>query len=73
MKKAVSATTWEEIEISTGLTRLHIEKAGRMVALSNATIACWAMGRWSPLRRAPGGDTRGMGRGDGVSLLRSLG
>ena len=44
MKKAASATTWEEIEISTGLTRLHIEKAGRMVALSNATIACWAMG-----------------------------
>ena len=44
MKNAALATSWDEIETATGITRLHIEKAGRIVAQSKATIACWAMG-----------------------------
>ncbi len=40
----VSSTTWEQIEVDSGLTRFQIETAGRMLAKSKASIACWAMG-----------------------------
>ena len=40
----VNSTTWEQIEKDTGLNRLQIETAGRILAKSNASIACWAMG-----------------------------
>ncbi|MBT4066664.1 MAG: FdhF/YdeP family oxidoreductase [Euryarchaeota archaeon] len=44
VKEAVISTRWSQIEIDTGLTRFQIETAGRMMAKSNSTIACWAMG-----------------------------
>ena len=37
-------TSWKQIEEDSGLTRFQIEKAGRMLSKSNASIACWAMG-----------------------------
>ena len=40
----VSSTTWKQIEEDSGITRFQIETAGRMLAKSNASIACWAMG-----------------------------
>ena len=40
----VKSTNWTQIEKDSGLTRLQIEKAGRLLAKSKATIACWAMG-----------------------------
>ena len=40
----VKSTTWEQIETDSGLTRFQIETAGRMLAKSKASIACWAMG-----------------------------
>ena len=40
----VTSTSWEQIETDSGLTRFQIETAGRMLAKSNASIACWAMG-----------------------------
>jgi len=40
----VTSTTWEQIETDSGLTRFQIETAGRMLAKSEASIACWAMG-----------------------------
>jgi molybdopterin-dependent oxidoreductase alpha subunit len=40
----VTSTTWEQIETDSGLTRFQIETAGRMLAKSKASIACWAMG-----------------------------
>ena len=40
----VNSTTWDQIEKDTGLNRLQIETAGRILAKSNASIACWAMG-----------------------------
>ena len=40
----VTSTTWEQIETDSGLTRFQIETAGRMLAKSNASISCWAMG-----------------------------
>lgn len=39
-----ASTTWEQITKDSGLTRKEIETAGLMLAKSNATIACWAMG-----------------------------
>ena len=40
----VTSTTWEQIEADSGLTRFQIETAGRILAKSKASIACWAMG-----------------------------
>ena len=40
----VRSTTWEQIEVDSGITRFQIETAGRMLAKSKASIACWAMG-----------------------------
>ena len=40
----VNSTTWEQIEIDSGLTRFQIETAGRILSKSKASIACWAMG-----------------------------
>ena len=40
----VTSTTWAQIEADSGLTRFQIETAGRMLAKSKASIACWAMG-----------------------------
>jgi molybdopterin-dependent oxidoreductase alpha subunit len=40
----VTKTSWQRIEQDTGLNRFQIEKAGRLFAKSNASIACWAMG-----------------------------
>lgn len=37
-------TSWKQIEEDSGLTRFQIEKAGRMLSKSKASIACWAMG-----------------------------
>ena len=42
--ETVSKTSWTQIESDTGLTRFQIERAGRMISKSNASIACWAMG-----------------------------
>jgi len=42
--EAVNETKWKDIESDTGLTRFQIEKAGRIIAKSKASIACWAMG-----------------------------
>ncbi|MAH90163.1 MAG: hypothetical protein CMA11_00170 [Euryarchaeota archaeon] len=44
MRQNVNNTSWEQIENDSGLTRFQIESAGRMLAKSDATIACWAMG-----------------------------
>lgn len=44
LKKTVESTDWDQIETDTGLERFQIETAGRILAQSNATIACWAMG-----------------------------
>ena len=41
---SVKSTDWVQIERDSGLTRFQIEKAGRIVAKSKATISCWAMG-----------------------------
>ena len=38
------ATSWKEIVRDTGLDREVIESVGALLASSNATIACWAMG-----------------------------
>ncbi len=40
----VGKTTWKQIELDSGLNRFEIEKAGRMMSKSKASIACWAMG-----------------------------
>ena len=40
----VVKTSWSQIESDTGLSRFQIEKAGKLLAESKATIACWAMG-----------------------------
>ena len=37
-------TSWKQIEADSGLKRFQIEKAGRMLSKSKASIACWAMG-----------------------------
>jgi len=44
MRQNVCNTSWGQIEKDSGLTRFQIESAGRMLAKSEATIACWAMG-----------------------------
>tara|TARA_B100001564_G_scaffold305531_1_gene274583 strand:+ start:4734 stop:7028 length:2295 start_codon:yes stop_codon:yes gene_type:complete len=41
---SVKSTNWSQIERDSGLTRFQIEKAGRLVAKSKASISCWAMG-----------------------------
>ena len=38
------STPWKRIVSDSGLTREEIETAGKMLAKSSATIACWAMG-----------------------------
>jgi molybdopterin-dependent oxidoreductase alpha subunit len=40
----VSGVDWEQVQAATGLTREEITSAARMIADSNATIYCWAMG-----------------------------
>ena len=40
----VKSTKWENIENDTGLSRFQIEMAGKILAESDSTIACWAMG-----------------------------
>ena len=40
----IQKTSWVKIEKDSGLTRFQIEKAGKILAESEATIACWAMG-----------------------------
>ena len=42
--KSVSKTKWSRIERDSGLTKSQIQEAGNLLADSNATIACWAMG-----------------------------
>ncbi|HEU5154949.1 MAG TPA: FdhF/YdeP family oxidoreductase, partial [Gemmatimonadales bacterium] len=37
-------TTWEDIEVGSGLSRSQIEEAGLMVAAAKRMICCWAMG-----------------------------
>ena len=44
MIEQTKSTPWESIISDTGLTRQEIERAGNMLADSEATIACWAMG-----------------------------
>ena len=44
MVNNVESTSWERIEADSGLTRFQIETAGRILAKSKASIACWAMG-----------------------------
>ena len=41
---SIKSTNWNQIEQDSGLTRFQIEKAGRIVAKSSASISCWAMG-----------------------------
>ncbi|MEV0290343.1 hypothetical protein AB0H36_39965 [Kribbella sp. NPDC050820] len=40
----VTKVDWEQVLTLTGLTRDEITQAARMVADSNATVYCWAMG-----------------------------
>ena len=40
----VQKTKWEQIENDTGLTKSDIKEVGKIIAASNATISCWAMG-----------------------------
>jgi molybdopterin-dependent oxidoreductase alpha subunit len=40
----VSAVDWDRVVTATGLTREQIVEAARMIAGSDATIWCWAMG-----------------------------
>jgi molybdopterin-dependent oxidoreductase alpha subunit len=44
MIEATLATPWSDIERDSGLNRDSIEEVGRLIASSDATIACWAMG-----------------------------
>ena len=44
VRKRVEKTSWERIVADSGLSKDEIEEAGHMLANSNATIACWAMG-----------------------------
>jgi len=40
----LSAVDWDRVVAATGLTREQVIEAARMVADSNATVWCWAMG-----------------------------
>ena len=40
----INNTDWERIENDSGLSKLDIKRAGEILAQSNSTIACWAMG-----------------------------
>ncbi len=40
----IKSTDWERIERDSGLSKSDIKLAGGMLAQSDATIACWAMG-----------------------------
>ena len=44
MVAGAQATPWSVIEADSGLGREQIEHAGKWLAASTATIACWAMG-----------------------------
>ena len=44
VKNQIEQTSWGEIEADSGLSRFQIEMAGRLLAKSKASIACWAMG-----------------------------
>jgi len=44
MAEAADNVSWERICKDTGLAKTTIEHAGKMLAESKATIACWAMG-----------------------------
>ena len=44
MKVAAEQTSWDQIVADSGLTEQQIREAGRLLASSKATIACWAMG-----------------------------
>ena len=44
MIAGAQATPWSVIEADSGLDREQIEHAGKWLAASTATIACWAMG-----------------------------
>ena len=43
-RKAVRGTSWRDISDITGVSRLEIEKLGRVMRESKSTIVCWAMG-----------------------------
>ena len=40
----INNTDWERIEKDSGLSKMDIKRAGEILAQSNSTIACWAMG-----------------------------
>jgi len=40
----VAGADWDQVVAATGLTREQITQAARMIADSNATVYCWAMG-----------------------------
>ena len=44
LKADIDATAWDDIEEGSGVSRLEIERAGRLVAASKRMICCWAMG-----------------------------
>ena len=44
MVAAAQETTWGQIVADSGLSEQEIREAGHLLASSNATIACWAMG-----------------------------
>ena len=44
MVAAAQETTWAQIVADSGLSEQEIREAGHLLASSNATIACWAMG-----------------------------
>ena len=44
MVKAADQTSWKQIVNDSGISEEQIRTAGRLLAASNATIACWAMG-----------------------------
>ena len=44
MVNKATSTSWDNIVLDSGLNSEEIETAGKMLANSKATIACWAMG-----------------------------
>ena len=44
MVNAADQTSWKQIVNDSGISEEQIRTAGRLLAASNATIACWAMG-----------------------------
>jgi anaerobic selenocysteine-containing dehydrogenase len=49
----LEATTWDEIESSSGLSRAQLRQAAEIAATSKRMITCWAMGYHAARQRRP--------------------